>query len=209
MHSRNCFLFLDNIPSGRYAIYMNTDASRKKQPEAAKRQLLDAAAAIAVDCGLGAITLEAVARGAGVSKGGLLHHYPNRQALVQALAADILAKVDARILGLMQRDPEPRGRFSRAYLLAVTTAEDNSREARLMGALALAMFGDGVLAALWAEWLTNSVVSHGRDENPVIGRIVRYAADGIWLDDASDTALANAEERAAVIARLAAMTRTM
>lgn len=35
--------------------------------------------------GIAALSLNAVAREAGVSKGGLLHHFPNKQALIFAL----------------------------------------------------------------------------------------------------------------------------
>ncbi|MDQ0063824.1 AcrR family transcriptional regulator [Paenibacillus harenae] len=51
-----------------------------------KRHLiLFAASTIVKTLGAEKLTLEAVAKEAGISKGGLLHHFPNKQALINAM----------------------------------------------------------------------------------------------------------------------------
>jgi AcrR family transcriptional regulator len=65
--------------------------SRKKQPEQVRRALLDCAAQLAVENGLSAVTLQAVAEAAGVTKGGLLHHFASKQILIEAVFANLLA----------------------------------------------------------------------------------------------------------------------
>ena len=67
---------------------------RKKQPEQVRRALLDCAAQIAAEDGAAAITIQAVATRAGVTKGGLLHHFDSKQALIEAVFADLLEKLD-------------------------------------------------------------------------------------------------------------------
>lgn len=52
----------------------------------AREDLLDALEQILIDEGERAATLDAVAAGAGVSKGGLLYHFGSKQALVEGLA---------------------------------------------------------------------------------------------------------------------------
>ena len=47
--------------------------------------LLDAAETVVVRRGIGNLTLEAVAVEAGMSKGGLLHHFPSKDRLVEAM----------------------------------------------------------------------------------------------------------------------------
>ena len=55
-------------------------------PRVSKRiQLLQAAAAIVDEQGSEYLTLDAVAKKAGVSKGGLLYHFKNKFALIQGL----------------------------------------------------------------------------------------------------------------------------
>ena len=51
---------------------------------ATRNALLDAAAEVVRVDGVSNLTLDRVAEVAGVSKGGLLYHYPNKQSLVSA-----------------------------------------------------------------------------------------------------------------------------
>src|SRR3546814_11650537 len=60
----------------------------RKAPETVRRALLDGAAAIAASHGLAAISVQTVADSAKVTKGGLFHHFPNKQALVEGVLAD-------------------------------------------------------------------------------------------------------------------------
>lgn len=50
-----------------------------------RHHLLWAALATALEKGFGHVTLDAIAQRAGVSKGGLLHYFPNKATLIEAL----------------------------------------------------------------------------------------------------------------------------
>lgn len=52
--------------------------------------LLDAAQAVILEQGIGALTLDKVAAKASVSKGGLLHHFPSKDALVGAIVRRVV-----------------------------------------------------------------------------------------------------------------------
>jgi transcriptional regulator, TetR family len=87
---------------------MNMQAQhRKKDPVRLHKQLLESAATIAGRDGISSQSLNAVAREAGVSKGGLLHHFPNRQALIFALFARLLEIMEEAISELMAALPVP------------------------------------------------------------------------------------------------------
>ena len=87
---------------------MNMEAQhRKKDPVRLHKQLLESAATIAGRDGIASLSLNAVAREAGVSKGGLLHHFPNKQALIFALFARLLAIMEEAIAELMAAFPAP------------------------------------------------------------------------------------------------------
>ena len=47
--------------------------------------IIDAAEAVVIETGASHMTLDAVAAKAGVSKGGLLHHFPNKVSLLMAM----------------------------------------------------------------------------------------------------------------------------
>ena len=188
---------------------MSMDCAQKKQPDIVRGQLLEAAAQVAVERGLMAITLDAVARRAGVSKGGLLHHFSNRQALIEALFKELLAQLDRRVKTFISKDQNPRGRFSRAYLLAVAAPTDGYVKGKLLGASALAMSVDDSLSKLWREWLEKSLEENSEGENSVIARTVRYAADGIWLDDCTGVSKMSGKERGELIFRLLELTHAL
>ncbi|MCB5226276.1 TetR/AcrR family transcriptional regulator [Alishewanella sp. 16-MA] len=49
------------------------------------QQILQAALAVAAEKGPGKVTLDAVAQASGLSKGGLLYHFPSKEALLSAM----------------------------------------------------------------------------------------------------------------------------
>lgn len=61
---------------------------RTRNPSATRQRLLDAARDIACEEGASSLSLDAVAARAGVSKGGLLYHFPSREALLRAVVTD-------------------------------------------------------------------------------------------------------------------------
>ena len=124
---------------------MNTLAHpRKKDPIKRQEELLNAARVIAGREGIAALSLNAVAREAGVSKGGLMHHFPSKQELIHALFIQLLDIMDVRIAAIMANDSDPYGRFSRAYLHYVGELKD-SDESFQLALLSLAMPTEPVL----------------------------------------------------------------
>ncbi len=95
---------------------MNENYRKKKQPELVRAALLEAAAEISIEKGISGLTLDAVAERAGVSKGGLIHHFASKQVLLEELNREILGEYENFISGYIAADPEPRGRFIRAYI---------------------------------------------------------------------------------------------
>jgi AcrR family transcriptional regulator len=63
----------------------------------ARARLLDAAERLVLETGAGNLTLDAVAKFAGVSKGGLLYHFPSKDSLLEAMLTRYLHEVDARV----------------------------------------------------------------------------------------------------------------
>jgi AcrR family transcriptional regulator len=89
---------------------------KKKEPEKVRRALLDCAAAIAVSKGFSGLTVQAVADGAGVTKGGFFHHFPSKQALMDEVCAELLRSIDALVDEYMAQGPQGYGAFTRARM---------------------------------------------------------------------------------------------
>lgn len=81
-------------------------------------RLLDAAEELVSAQGATNLTLDAVARAAGVSKGGLLYHFPTKEALLQAMVDRHLEEVDRRVAALLASG----GRYATNPMLAYVHA---------------------------------------------------------------------------------------
>ncbi len=153
---------------------------RKKDPEGVRAAIIDAAMAVLADKGMSRLTIDGVASAAGVTKGGLFHHFPTKDALIDGVLDSMTAHAAASVEAEMAADPEPHGRFTRAYLNGVFV-QHCIRESVSSHALCLAMIADPILQDRWAAWVETQVRIHAATDDNVACRIVRLAADGIWL----------------------------
>ena len=154
---------------------------RRKEPEKVRAALIAAAAQLIAERGLPRLTVDAVARAAGVTKGGLFHHFPTKQDLVRGVLGAMVEFADATIDAQMATDPEPHGRFTRAYLDGVF-ADHRLDGVTSSRTLCLAMLADPDLQDGWSGWVEGRVAIHAEtDDNPACA-LVRLAADGAWLN---------------------------
>ena len=180
---------------------MSSAYTRKKQPEVIRQELLDSAIRLAVRSGLTGISLQQVAEAAGVTKGGLLHHFPSKQALVDAVFDLLMEEFSASLEQAMAVDAEPHGRFTRAYLDLVDMDATDLDE---RSALWISLVTDPHLARRWSAWLGAQLAERGELEAGPALEAVRFAADGIWTGLFAGVTPAN---RTALLAYLRGLTR--
>lgn len=130
--------------------------------------------------GFARLTIESVAKAAGVTKGGLFHHFPSKQALVDGVLSEMLAEAQRKIDAAIAADPEPYGRFTRAYLGGVLGTRDPV-DTEMSRGLCIAMLGDPTLQGSWRDWLSKEVDRHAETNDNPRCSLARLAADGIWL----------------------------
>jgi AcrR family transcriptional regulator len=92
------------------------DGPATTSPPDARTRILDAAEAIVQSRGVAGLTLEAAARDAGVSKGGLLYHFASKEALLAALLGRLAEFMEREYRACVAAQPEGRGRVARAML---------------------------------------------------------------------------------------------
>ncbi len=158
-------------------------------PARTKDRLLDAAAAVVIRDGAQALTLDAVAEEAEVSKGGLLYHFKSKRDLVEGMIERWMAEFQREIDA---SDPA----FVRGYVQS-TTPEGNE-----LGMLA-ALIGDpSLLVAVRKQYgiWQDRVEREGRD--PVDATVARLAADGLWLAELLGMGPPTGELRERVLQRL-------
>lgn len=104
-----------------------------RDAEDTQRLVLEAASVVFRTRGIGA-TLDEVGKQAGVSKGGLVYHFPSKDALVRALVTSLLIEFRTAVHECLDADDDRPGRLTRAYVRASLSALDTG-EAREASAL--------------------------------------------------------------------------
>jgi AcrR family transcriptional regulator len=179
----------------------------KKTPIETREKLVQAAAQLVVSKGINRVTLEQVALEAGVSKGGLLHHFPTKQALLSGLMEQVGRVFKARLekfMGLETSD-QP-GRLARAYIRA--SFEYEADELQLTNAIAkvVSEFPE-LLLELQEEFaqLDQEMQSDGLPAARAI--VIRLACDGLWFSELIGMASLQEPLRQQMLEELIAMTK--
>jgi AcrR family transcriptional regulator len=158
---------------------------RKKAPVQVRAQLLQAASDIATDHGVQAVTLDAVAERAGVTKGALQYHFANKQGLLDALFEQTLERFESQIEDRLAADrQDPRGANARAYLHTSIDETSPAASTNVLRVLVAAMMTDPVIrerySAPMRKWTRPDPLPL---EQAARLMICRLAADGLWISD--------------------------
>lgn len=92
---------------------------RVRNPKDKQKKIIEAATRILRDGGYFTnFSLAKVAKEAGVSKGGLLHHFPSKEALLHGVAQNTISRFESGLAEKRAEQAEPNqpGSFTRAYV---------------------------------------------------------------------------------------------
>jgi AcrR family transcriptional regulator len=168
-----------------------------------RENILTAAQSVVRQHGTDALTLDAVAKEAGVSKGGLLYHFPTKEALIQGMIQTLIDEFNTAVETEAAQDsaPDKPGRYARAYLRA-TFNSDYPLPALSEGILAAVALNPTLLQpvqAAFQHWQAR-LLNDGID--PTTATMIRTAADGLWFTELMDFAPPPEPLRNALYAKL-------
>lgn len=163
-----------------------------------RTEILEAGSRVVQREGVTALTYESVAQEAGVTKGGLLYHFPSREALLLALHEHVAGQWEAAMeadAGGTAAEVDAGSRF-----LAYARLHDTPARAELL--LMLEASEDQAASAVWeavherwappvpqsagAEQSAGAAEGGEHDAAAVRAFLARLAADGLWLYEALD-----------------------
>ncbi len=165
-------------------------------------RVLDAAEAVLVRDGIGSLTMDAVAAEAGVSKGGVLHHFRSKDALVSTLASRKLKRLEDGVdAATLRRKGEPQAVLHGMvdYARETYCGDDNFSRPMLMASVenseSLAVF-QGMFAELCGD-------VRGQTAAPDRATALLFATIGIQLARTLGFAQLSSGEATAVFAAIA------
>ncbi|GAB13294.1 putative TetR family transcriptional regulator [Arthrobacter globiformis NBRC 12137] len=147
-----------------------------KRPRA-RDAVLDAFERLLIDVGERAATLDAVAKSSGLSKGGLLYHFPSKEALIAASLErlDHLAASD-----LAQMAAAPEGAAS--YFIKASLWSNSPMDHSFLAATRLSAVGHQEarhrLSAMQKQWL----IVIGEDVGTAMAKAVLCMGDGLYYN---------------------------
>lgn len=143
---------------------------------------MDAAEAIVIEQGASFMTMDAVAAGAGVSKGGLIYHFPSQEAMLSALLERFSNRTKRRREEIKASLPENAASDLVAYILSRSNL---CTKARQMGGglLAAVMRAPQLVKPLQASWKKSMSKMLQSAKNPERMSVLVMAAECIWLLD--------------------------
>jgi AcrR family transcriptional regulator len=166
-------------------------------------RILRAANQVVERDGVARLTIDAVAREAGLSKGGVLYHFGTKRALVESMVAALLKGFDERFAEALAGDRTPGARI-RAYIRASSHLDD-SEAGVVIPLLAALATGPRLLDParqqydLWQRRLERDGLP------PVHATILRLAIDGLWFADLFGLAPPSGQLRSEVLQTLLTM----
>jgi AcrR family transcriptional regulator len=147
-----------------------------------KQDLIKAAVRVVLDHGVAALTIDAVARQAGVTKGGVQYHFASKDLLITELLTDALSGMDQALEEVVSADPIA-GAWHRAYVgLILWELSDCDR---CVAALMMSLGPHDPLGKPYED-----MAAHWRQRadadglDPATSLVVRFATDGLWLERA-------------------------
>jgi AcrR family transcriptional regulator len=162
-----------------------------------RARLLDAASAVVRRDGAQALTLDAVAAEAGVSKGGLLYHFHSKHDLLEAMVTEWVEHFEREIEIAAEQEG---GSFALGYVKASDPSGwAEAERATEFGLLAALIAEPRVLAAArrhYEDWQARLA------QEDVDVTVARLAADGLWIVDLLGLGPPTGDLRAKVAERL-------
>ncbi len=172
----------------------------------ARGTILDAAEDVVIEIGARHLTLDAVAARAGVSKGGLMYHFPNKEALLNGMLDRRFARSDESRQRMRALLPEgPRSGII-AYVLSSLEQDDKAR--KLGSALLAAAAHDPQLLSPHCSKYRRLLEEFDREG---LGfkrtAVIMLAVDGLRLLEVLSLTPFTAEERNEIVGEIIALSK--
>ncbi len=151
-----------------------------QQAATARDGILDAAQRVAAREGAGHVTLDAVAREAGVSKGGVLYHFAGKDALISGMLERLIGEFSAEIERLRADYADGPNPSLRAMIAACATMCDIERPVA-MAILAAGAQNPELLAPLRDAMGEHMQLLSAECADPDRAFLLCAAADGIMF----------------------------
>ena len=172
---------MDNNKKQVFMDNTNNPYSRKKEPELNKQLIIDAATEIGSETDWHQVTFQAIADKTGLSKGGIIHHFRNKEELLDELMSRSLSELKSWLEQYKAENGEKDGELG--YLKSVFEQRNDARYAKTMRIVLQAIMINPKYTEQWLDWYNENILPSDSEELSVKSLIIILIADGIWYNE--------------------------
>ncbi|MBM0108833.1 TetR/AcrR family transcriptional regulator [Steroidobacter sp. S1-65] len=208
--ARHARKLLQTVPAGRY-IHRPVGTARlgtmvelaANTISPARERILEAAERVVGEVGAARMTLDGVAQAAGVSKGGLLYHFPSKESLLSALAKRYVESMADCVEQAKNATGETGDRDLKACILGILEQQPRAKIVGMGAALFAAAANDLTLLEVIRERIAQYTKQLERsDVDFARAAVVTLAIDGLIMRESLRISCFTEEQRERVVQQL-------
>jgi len=176
---------------------MNDKPAGKVGRPSARDKILDATLALVKEVGAPAVTIDSVAERAGLSKGGVLYHFPFKEELLTAANEDIVRRLYLAREAEAAQLPDTPNRALKAYVLAsaFNRAGNDQLTTKMLAAGSMLKESADPIRRYWKERFPQIAADPGFDR----AALVHVATEGLWFMEMLGLSPFSKEQRARIV----------
>lgn len=160
---------------------MNDNYKRKKDPVENRRLILEAAIELANSLELSQISFDSLAKKCGLSKGGIIHHFPTKEAIFHTLFTESFEEY--RNLVQQEMKSANLSNPSIALLRVTIRCRKDENHRKLMKVIFKSLVNNEQYCKQWNKWFVDEITANLDDENEVATLMGSLIAVGLWNMD--------------------------
>jgi AcrR family transcriptional regulator len=178
-----------------------------RHSDSARERIIDAAEQVVIELGARHLTFDAVASKAGVSRGGLLYHFPDKEAILKGMLDRLMERTIERRARKRAELAEGTEREIVAHVLSSLEKDDKAERACAAALFASGAHDPGLLAPIKEEYgkLMDDFTRNGlRFERAAV---IALATDGLRLLELLSISPFNEEERSRIVKEMISLAK--
>jgi len=160
---------------------MENAYKRKKEPKQNRQIILDAAWEIGATTDWSQVTFQAISDRTGLSKGGIIHHFKNKEELLDVLIKQNLSNLTAFLQEYKKKEGATDN--ARAYLEFVLKNGSNQAYQKTMRLIVQAILVKEEYRLWWEDWLKTHILGDMTVAPDMQRMFFFLVAEGIWYTD--------------------------
>lgn len=175
---------------------MESPYNRKKEPELNRQLIIDAATDIGYETDWHQVTFQSIADRTGLSKGGIIHHFRNKEELLDELMTQSLVELTYWVEKYKAENNDKDGAL--AYLQSVLMHKKDEKYEKTTRIVLQAIMINPKYREEWDVWYQEHIAPKGEDISTK-SLITYLIADGIWYGEYMNAQIYSDEEKERIL----------